>query len=56
MAGLLTYLGLNHTPVIQCSMCGAKRGLEKLECPACKEEFAVPKRRDVDLLLVEQMR
>jgi hypothetical protein len=51
LAGLLTYLGLNHTPVIRCGFCGKQRGLETVDCPRCKAELAVPEQRDVDLIM-----
>jgi hypothetical protein len=39
VAGLLTYLALNHTPVIKCPACGKTRGLNQPECtdaaPTC---------------------
>jgi hypothetical protein len=35
LAGLLTYLALNHTPIIKCPICGKKRNLEKDECIRC---------------------
>ncbi|MHC4153648.1 MAG: hypothetical protein ACYST6_01795 [Planctomycetota bacterium] len=35
LAGLLTYLALNHTPVIKCPACGKRRGLECLDCVRC---------------------
>jgi hypothetical protein len=50
LAGLLTYLGLNHTPVIRCAACGRKRALQRLTCPACGAEFPKPSPRDVDLV------
>ncbi len=35
IAGLLTYLALNHTTTIKCPSCGKKRNLEKPECIRC---------------------
>jgi DNA-directed RNA polymerase subunit RPC12/RpoP len=35
IAGLLTYLALNHTTTIKCPACGKKRNLEKDECIRC---------------------
>jgi hypothetical protein len=35
LAGLLTYLALNHTAVIKCPVCGKSRGLERPECNRC---------------------
>ncbi len=51
LAGLLVYLALNHSPVIRCSACGRKRGLERPYCRACKAPLPTPKPRDVDLVL-----
>jgi hypothetical protein len=51
LAGLLTYLGLNHTPVIKCPICGKKRGLEKLNCARCGNALPIPQRRPTDLIL-----
>jgi hypothetical protein len=56
LAGLLTYLGLNHTPVIKCPACGKKRGLEKFNCVRCGSAFAVPQRRPTDLILSNSSR
>ncbi len=50
LAGLLTYLALNHTTVIKCSACGRRRGLEKLDCVRCGAELPLPQRRELDLL------
>ncbi len=50
LAGLLTYLGLNHTPVIKCPVCGRKRGLEKSNCVQCGNTLPVPQRRPTDLI------
>jgi hypothetical protein len=35
LAGLLTYLAMNHTPTIKCSACGKKRNLERPDCIRC---------------------
>jgi hypothetical protein len=43
LAGLLTYLALNHTPLMKCSACGKSRGLEKSACIRCRAELPVPK-------------
>ncbi|MCJ7729012.1 MAG: hypothetical protein MUO27_03915, partial [Sedimentisphaerales bacterium] len=51
LAGLLTYLGLNHTPVIKCPACGKKRGLEKFNCIRCGSPRPIPQRRPTDLIL-----
>jgi hypothetical protein len=53
LAGLLTYLALNHTPIICCSECGKKRGLERSDCPACKAELPVPQKRSTDLIMAK---
>jgi hypothetical protein len=50
LAGLLTYLGLNHTPVIKCPICGKKRGLESLACIRCGSNLPIPQRRPTDLI------
>jgi hypothetical protein len=50
LAGLLSYLGLNHTPIVRCGACGRKRGLQGPACPACGAELPKPATRDVDLL------
>jgi len=51
LAGLLTYLALNHTTVIRCGVCGKKRGLERTDCAGCKAELVMPKGRETDLIL-----
>ncbi len=51
LAGLLTYLAINHTVVIRCPVCGRRRGLERPYCRACKAPLPTPKPRDVDLVL-----
>jgi hypothetical protein len=51
LAGLLTYLALNHTPVIKCPICGKKRGLERFNCIRCGSPLPVPQRRPTDLIL-----
>jgi len=52
LAGLLTYLALNHTTVIRCGVCGKKRGLERTDCAECKAELVMPKGRETDLILL----
>jgi hypothetical protein len=42
LAGLLTYLALNHTAVIKCPVCGKSRGLEKSECNRCGSTIPPP--------------
>jgi hypothetical protein len=51
LAGLLTYLALNHTTVIRCGVCGQKRGLERTDCAGCNAELVIPKGRETDLIL-----
>jgi len=51
LAGLLTYLALNHTTVIRCGVCGKTRGLERTDCAGCKAELVMPKGRETDLIL-----
>ena len=51
LAGLLTYLALNHTPIIKCPACGRRRGLGKVNCAQCGAELPAPKRRKLDLIL-----
>jgi len=51
LAGLLTYLALNHTPIIKCSSCGKSRGLSQVNCVRCGTELPAPERRKLDLIL-----
>jgi hypothetical protein len=51
IAGLLTYLALNHTPVIKCPICGKKRGLERFNCVRCGDILPVPQRKPTDLIM-----
>jgi hypothetical protein len=51
LAGLLTYLALNHTPVIRCPACGRRRGLLRPDCPSCHAHLPAPERRPTDLIL-----
>jgi hypothetical protein len=51
LAGFLTYLALNHTPVIRCPACGRCRGLMRPDCPACQALPPPPKARTTDLIL-----
>lgn len=53
LAGFLTYMALNHTPIIRCSECGKKRGLERSDCPACRAELPVPEKRSTDLIMAK---
>jgi hypothetical protein len=51
LAGLLTYLALNHTPIIKCPACSRRRGLGNVNCPQCGAELPAPKRGKLDLIL-----
>ncbi len=51
LAGLLTYLALNHIPIIKCSACGKNRGLAHVNCVRCGAELPAPARRKLDLIL-----
>ena len=51
LAGLLTYLALNHIPIIKCSACGKSRGLAHVNCVRCGAELPTPARRKLDLIL-----
>jgi len=51
LAGLLTYLALNHTVVIKCPVCGRRRGLQIENCIRCKSQLPVPEKRELDLIL-----
>jgi hypothetical protein len=51
LAGLLTYLALNHTPIIKCPSCGKSRGLGQVNCVRCGTELPAPERRKLDLIL-----
>lgn len=50
LTGLLTYLALNHTAVIKCSVCGRCRGLIQVNCVRCGAELPTPKRGKLDLI------
>ncbi|HOK65685.1 MAG TPA: hypothetical protein PK054_07745 [Anaerohalosphaeraceae bacterium] len=50
LAGFLTYLALNHYPVVRCHSCGRRRGLNRPDCPACGAPLPSPPARDTDLL------
>jgi hypothetical protein len=52
LAGLLTYLALNHTAVVKCPVCGRKRGLEATDCVRCGAALAEPELRDADKVLI----
>ncbi|MFC1677197.1 hypothetical protein ACFL3G_09065 [Planctomycetota bacterium] len=51
LAGLLTYLALNHTATIKCHACGKRRGLERDDCPGCGAQLPKPRQRKLDLIL-----
>jgi hypothetical protein len=50
LAGFLTYLALNHTPVVKCASCGKRRGLEKDACCHCGAVLPSPKSKETDLI------
>jgi hypothetical protein len=50
IAGLLTYLALNHTPIIKCPSCGKKRGLARTDCVRCNNELPAHKPGKLDLI------
>ncbi|MCH8121472.1 MAG: hypothetical protein IIC00_17315 [Planctomycetes bacterium] len=50
LAGLLTYLALNHTTVIKCPVCGKRRGLDRVDCVRCQAELPAPERGKLDLI------
>jgi hypothetical protein len=50
IVGLLTYLALNHTAVVQCAACGKRRGLAQVECVRCKAQLPAPERGKLDLI------
>ena len=50
LAGLLTYLALNHTTVIKCPVCGKRRGLTQIDCVRCEAELPAPERGKLDLI------
>ncbi len=51
LAGLLTYLALNHTSVIKCSSCGKRRGIKQVGCVRCGAELQAPRQGKLDLIL-----
>jgi hypothetical protein len=51
LAGFLTYLALNHAPVIRCPACGRRRGLSRPDCPDCHSLLPGPQSRPTDLIL-----
>jgi hypothetical protein len=50
LAGLLTYLALNHTVVVKCPVCGKRRGLAQVDCVRCQAELPAPERGKLDLI------
>ena len=50
LAGLLTYLALNHTVVIKCPVCGKRRGLAQVDCVRCQAALPAPERGKLDLI------
>ena len=50
IAGLLTYLALNHTVVIKCPVCGKSRGLDRVDCVRCQAKLPAPERGKLDLI------
>jgi hypothetical protein len=50
LAGFLTYLALNHTPVVQCASCGKRRSLEQDACCRCGAELPLPRSKETDLV------
>ncbi len=50
LAGLLTYLALNHSVVIKCPACGKRRGLAQVDCVRCQAELPAPERGKLDLI------
>ncbi len=54
LPGLLTYLALNHTPVIHCANCGKKRGLLQDNCCRCGNALPLPKSKETDLVLCKK--
>lgn len=56
VAGLLTYLALNHTPVIKCPVCGKRRGLAQAQCVRCRADLPAPKPGKLDLIFDIQLK
>jgi hypothetical protein len=50
VAGLLTYLALNHVPVIRCHKCRNKKHLKAMNCPSCGAGLPEPESRATDLI------
>ena len=51
LPGLLTYLALNHTPIVHCENCNKKRGLMQDVCCRCGTTLPLPKRKETDLVM-----
>lgn len=56
LAGLLTYLALNHTPVIKCPACGKCRGLAQPQCVRCRADLPAPQPGKLDLIFDTQLK
>ncbi|MBN2271325.1 MAG: hypothetical protein JXN61_11965 [Sedimentisphaerales bacterium] len=56
LAGLLTYLALNHTPIIKCPVCGKRRGLSQPQCVRCRADLPAPKPGKLDLIFDTQLK
>ncbi|MHC4566208.1 MAG: hypothetical protein ACYTE3_10665 [Planctomycetota bacterium] len=50
LAGLLTYIALNHSPVITCPACGRRRGLARVDCAHCRAPLPAPEPGKLDLI------
>ncbi len=51
LAGLLTYLALNHTALVRCPSCHNKRGLTSDACVRCQTPLPLPEHTRPHLLL-----
>ena len=51
LPGFLTYLALNHTPVIHCANCNKQRGLNQDACCRCRTALPLPKTKETDLVM-----
>jgi hypothetical protein len=51
LAGLLTYLALNHTTIIKCPACNKRRGFAQVNCIRCGTELPAPQPGKLDLIL-----
>lgn len=50
LAGFLTYLALNHYPLVRCHSCGRRRGLNRSDCSSCGALLPSPSAQDTDLI------